>query len=67
MAYIPNFRWTVADMDRLEIARKWRHKTAEEISVIISHTAPHLICTTGRIREICTHHRLRLASEEKRA
>lgn len=65
MAYIPNLRWTVGDMDRLEIARKWRHKTADEIVGVIGRTHPHLICSPDRIKEICQHFRVPLAGERR--
>lgn len=65
MAYIPNLKWTVGDMDRLQYAKSWRHRSAEEICAKLAGT--QLACTPERIREICRHFHVKLYGEAKSA
>lgn len=65
MAYIPNFKWTVGDIDRRKYADSWRHRTAEEICAKLEGTA--LACTPDRLREICKHFHVHLKEDKAKS
>lgn len=61
-----NLRWTVGDMDRLELARKNKHRTFRELLTILSEK--NLGCTPERLRHIMDAHNvvLRLPRHKRR-
>lgn len=64
MAYIPNFDWTVGDMDRANFMAQRRELTIEQVEAHFRNTS--YACDRSRLERICHHFGIRMRAEATR-